>query len=363
MEENVAVRIVAKYLRKGNMARCLRDILPSAGLTKQQREEIAELIHDVVRWKKLYEHMIDRQGLQPTAETYVKLARNGAQADVSSYPFEYRYSCSPYVAHVLERYGDWAEFLNQTPPTSLCVNLNTSTKSDVMNILHTEQTQAKPSILDTTVQTSSISKYSKVISQRFAHVQDENSQFIAALGVFLGDSILDFCAGNGGKSLAMASMSKNKKHLTAFEINEGKRTILQQRCNEYNAKVTIEDHPPKDTYDLVLVDAPCSGLGAARRNPEAKYIENPGDFPATQLAILQQAAQNVNNHGSLLYAVCTITLEETTDVIEAFTKHQGYTSSSLNTVPHAEYLQHTKNGAFTILPHGDLFFVSLLKKK
>jgi len=363
MDEKVATRIVAKYLRKGNMARCLRDILPAAGLSREQREEIAELIHDVVRWKKLYEYIIDRTGLPASPETYVKLAQDAAQTDVSSYPFEYRYSCSSYVAGVLENYRDWAEYLNQTPPTTLCVNLNTSTASNVLQILRVEQIPAQPSLLGTAIQTSSISKYSKVITNKYAHVQDENSQFIAAIAVVLGNSILDYCAGNGGKSLAMASMSKNTKHLAAYELNEGKRAILRQRCEDYRAKVTIDDHPPEDTFDLVLVDAPCSGLGAARRNPEAKYIEGPGDFPATQLSILQEAAQKVDNHGSLLYAVCTITPEETTDVIQAFTKHHEFTCTPLNDVPHLEYLQQAKNGAFTVLPRGDLFFLSLLKKK
>ena len=363
MDEKIAARIVTKYLRKGNMARCLRDILPSSGLSKEQREEIAELVHDVVRWKKLYEQIIERQGLQPTPETYVKLALDGAQADVSSYPFEYRYSCSPYVTSVLTQHGDWAEYLNQNPPTSLCVNLNKSSVSEVIKLLQTEHIQAKHSILDTTIQTSSISKYSTVVQQRFAHVQDENSQLIAVLAVHLGNSILDYCAGNGGKSLAMASFSKNTKHLTAYEVNPGKQAILRQRCNEYSANVTVEEHPPDDVYDLVLVDAPCTGLGAARRNPEAKYTEGPGEFPATQLSILKEAAQNVQNHGFLLYAVCTITPEETTQIIQTFTKKHGFTVTSLKSVPHAEYLQHTKDGAFTILPQGDLFFVSLLKKK
>jgi 16S rRNA (cytosine967-C5)-methyltransferase len=363
MDEKIVTRIIAKYLRKGNMARCLRDILPSAGLSKEQREEIAVLVHDVVRWKKLYEQIIERHGLEPTPETYVKLALDGAQADVASYPFEYRYSCSPYVTSILTQHSDWAEYLNQNPPTNLCVNFNKSTVHEVIKLLQTEYIPAKHSLLDTSISTTSVSKYSKAVQQRFAHVQDENSQFIAALAVYLGNSILDYCAGNGGKSLAMASISKNTKHLTAYEVNPGKQAILRQRCSEYNANVTVKEHQPNDVYDLVLVDAPCSGLGAARRNPEAKYIEGPGEFPATQLTILKEAAQNVQNKGFLLYAVCTITPEETTQVIHSFTKNHEFTNTSLNSVPHADYLQHTKDGAFTVLPQGDLFFVSLLKKK
>jgi 16S rRNA (cytosine967-C5)-methyltransferase len=362
MDEKVAARIIAKYLRKGNMARCLRDILPSAGLSREQREETAEIVHDVVRWKKLYDQIIKTRGIQPSPETYVTLANNDAHLNGDSYPFEYRYSCSPYVAGVLETHPDWTVFLNTRPPTSLCVNLNMSTLQNVIRLLHSEQIPARHSLLKTTIQTSSMSKYSKVIEQKLAHVQDENSQYIASLAVELGKSVLDYCAGNGGKSLAMASFSQNSKTLIAYEMNTSKREILRRRLNDYHARVSVEDQPPKDQYDVVLVDAPCTGLGAARRNPEAKYVQGPDDLPATQQSILTTAAQNVKNQGYLLYAVCTITPEETTEVIDAFIRDQEFTIAPMNSVLHAEYLQPTGNGAFTRLPQGDLFFISLLKK-
>jgi 16S rRNA (cytosine967-C5)-methyltransferase len=362
MMEKVAVRVITKYLKKGNMARCLRDILPSAGLTKEQREKISEIVHDVVRWKKLYEYILDSRGLEYTAQAFVTLAMDGAQADAHSYPFEFRYSCSPYVADVLKDHGELAEFLNETPPTALCVNFNKTNTAEVMQMLHEEHIPAERSILETAILTTSVSKYSKVIHQRFAHVQDENSQLIATLAAMLGESILDYCAGNGGKSLAMASCSKNTKNLHAYEVNSNKRTTLQQRCSEYNATVLVEEKPPKTLFDVVLVDAPCTGLGAARRNPEAKYTKGSGDFPTTQLSILNEAARNVRTDGVLLYAVCTITLEETAQVINAFQQKNNYKVYPLDVGPHKEYLQKTNAGVFTLLPRGDLFFISALKK-
>jgi 16S rRNA (cytosine967-C5)-methyltransferase len=362
MDEKIAARIIKKYMRKGGMARCLRDILPSAGLSREQREETAEIVHDVVRWKKLYDHLMNTRGLQPNPETYVDFARNNAHLEGASYPFEYRYSCSAYVASVLETHPKWAEYLNQRPPTSLCVNLNTSSPQKIIDILHTEKITAEPSVLATTVLTSSMGRYSRVIEQRLAHVQDEASQYIASLAVELGQSVLDYCAGNGGKSLAMASMSQNNKTLTAYEVNPAKREILHRRLHEHHAHVSVEDHPPRDTYDVVLADAPCTGLGAARRNPEAKYVEGPDDFPAIQQSILHAAAQNVHNGGYLLYAVCTITPEETTDVIEAFVRDHQFEVAPLSSLPYKEYLHPTSSGAYTMFPQGDLFFVSLLKK-
>jgi 16S rRNA (cytosine967-C5)-methyltransferase len=363
MDEKVALRVITKYLKKGNMARCLRDILPSTGLSKKQREEIVELVHDIVRWKRLYEHIISRRGLSSTAETYLTLARDGAQADAASHSFEYRYSCSSYVAGILKDYGDWAEFLNETPPTTLCINFNKSTREEVIGILHEETLSAEPALLQTALCTTSVSKYSNVIQQHLAHVQDEGSQLISYLTTTLGDSLFDYCAGSGGKSLAIASMMKNSKDLHAYEINAKKRATLQQRCEQYGATVIIHETPAKIRADAVLVDAPCTGLGAARRNPEAKYIESPGDLPRIQLAIMNQAAETVKPGGYLLYAVCTITPEETSQVIDAFVKNHDFTITPIDSLPYTEYLQQTPGGAFTTLPRSDLFFISLLRKE
>jgi 16S rRNA (cytosine967-C5)-methyltransferase len=263
----------------------------------------------------------------------------------------------------LKEYGEWAEFLNEKPPTALCINFNKSTPEQVMDMLHEEHIFSERSILDTAILTTSVSKYSQVLQKRYAHVQDENSQLIAHLATSLGESIFDFCAGNGGKSLAMASVGKNTKQLYAFDTNAGKRAILAQRCKEYDATVQVEKPHPKRLFDVVLVDAPCTGLGAGRRNPEAKYIEGPSDFPETQVSILQQGAGNVRKGGFLLYAVCTITPDETFKVIQRFTKNADFSVTPLTSVIHKEFLQQTIQGAFTVLPRGDLFFISLLHRE
>ncbi len=363
MEEKVALRVITKYLKKGNMARCLRDILPSSGLSKQQREEIAEIIHDVVRWKRLYEYIIDLQGLPPSAETYLRLAQEGAQADAASFPFEYRYSCSPYVASILKDHTEWAEFLNETPPTTLCVNFNRTTTDNVLSMLQRDSLSVERSLLPTAVFTTSVGKYSRAVEQHYAHVQDETSQLVAQLTVSAGESVFDYCAGNGGKSLAIASLGYNKKNLHAYEKNESKRAILRRRCEEYGANVVVEENLSKQHFDVVLVDAPCSGLGAARRNPEVKYIQGAGDLPQMQLSILTQAARSVRQGGVLLYAVCTVTPEETSRVIETFLSDDRYRLSGFAHHPYETYLLKERFGVFTTLPRGDLFFLSVLKKE
>jgi 16S rRNA (cytosine967-C5)-methyltransferase len=362
MEKKVATQIIHKYLKKGNMARCLRDILPSAGLSVQKRERVADIVHSVVRWKTLYDHLILSRGLSVSAASYVDLAIAGAQADASSFPFEIRYSCSPYVANLLKDHEDWAAYLNQTPPSTLCVNFNKSKQADVIDMLRKENLPVERAVLQTALFTTSASKYSKVIQQRLAHVQDETSQLVSFLSVSMGESIFDYCAGNGGKSLSMASMTKNKKTLYAYELNETKRETLKRRCDEYDAHVSVVDDPSKNQYDVVLVDAPCTGLGAARRNPEVKYIDDAGSLPETQHSILTHAAETVKIGGMLFYAVCTITPEETTQVIQSFLKNKPFTVCSWEDVTYAEYLLKNDYGAFTNLPRGDLFFLSILKR-
>jgi 16S rRNA (cytosine967-C5)-methyltransferase len=362
MEEKVAAQVIAKYLKKGNMARCLRDILPSAGLSWKQREDIADIVHTVVRWKRLFEHIIRTRNLPISPETYVKLAKEGAEADAASYPFEYRYSCSSYVANILKDHEDWAEYLNETPPTTLCVNFNKSTIDEVISLLQQDSLAAKRSFLPTALLTTSISKYSKVIQERFAHVQDESSQLVSFLAASLGDSLFDFCAGSGGKSLAIASMTQNKKKLSAYEINTTKRTTLKQRCCEYKANVIVEDTVPKSKFDLVLVDAPCTGLGAARRNPEAKYVDGAGDLPKTQVSLLMQAATHVKPGGFLFYAVCTLTPDETSKIMKTFVNKNRFSLLDVEEFMYNKYLLKDSHGFITALPRGDLFFISVLKK-
>jgi len=363
MLEKIATKVIWKYLKKGNMSRCLRDILPSTNLTREQRESVADIVHDVVRWKRLYDLILDEEGSERTAENYVRLAVNGAQKNAHLYPFEYQCSCSDYVANLLKDQMAWAKYLNDKPPTTLCVNFNTSSTKEVVNALKKENLLAKLSKIETAVLTGSNARYSSVIKNRYAHVQDESSQLISCLTLSLGDSILDFCAGNGGKSLSMASMAHNKKRIHAYEINEKKRAVIKQRCTEYNAKTVVEEQQPTSMFDVVLVDAPCSGIGAARRNPDAKYVEGNNEFTKLQLKILKDAAKNVNSKGFILYSVCTITPEETDEVIKQFTKKKEFKVYNFKEFEYSEFLKQNKYGAFTAVPDGDLFFVSLLKKE
>jgi len=358
----VAIRVITKYLKKNKMAMCLRDILPSSGLSLEERQNVADIAHNVVRWKRLYDHVLEEIGLAKSPDAYLNLVLESKQNDWATDDFEIKYSVSSYVASLFKNRLKWIKYLNEKPPTTLCINFNKSNAKEITHILEMECLPVEKSILETAIFTSSTGRYSSVVTKNFAHVQDESSQLIAYIAVSLGDNILDFCAGNGGKSLTMASITRNRKKIYAYDINLQKRLTLERRSKEYNAEISVLEKPFDKKFDLVLVDAPCTGIGAARRNPETKYVDGPGKYPDMQLKILEEAAKKVKPNGYLFYTVCTFTLEETHEVIKKFLKEKDFKISNQNNIPYTKFLNKTRSGSFIFLPKGDIFFISLLKK-
>lgn len=151
-------------------------------------------------------------------------------------------------------------------------------------------------------------------------VQDEGSQLLALLtGVKRGQLVVDFCAGAGGKTLAMGAMMANSGRLYAFDIAEKRLTNLKSRMlraglTNIHPQRIEDEHDSRvarlnGKADCVLVDAPCSGLGTLRRNPDLKYRQNGATVAALcqqQLSILQSASELVRPGGRLVYATCSI---------------------------------------------------------
>jgi 16S rRNA (cytosine967-C5)-methyltransferase len=163
-------------------------------------------------------------------------------------------------------------------------------------------------------------------------VQDEGSQLLAKLvGAKRGEFVIDFCAGAGGKTLALAAMMASTGRLYAFDNNERRLDNLSPRLARSSASnvqtMRIEDENDKklDKFfgkaDRVLVDAPCSGLGTLKRNPDLKWRQSPGsvkELVQIQKNILNAAAKLVNTDGRLVYATCSLLAEENEKVAEEF---------------------------------------------
>lgn len=165
-------------------------------------------------------------------------------------------------------------------------------------------------------------------------VQDEGSQLLALLtGAKRGEMVVDFCAGAGGKTLALGAMMRNTGRLYAFDISGHRLDNLKPRLarsglsNVYATQIAHErDDRIKrlsGKIDRVLVDAPCSGLGTLRRNPDLKWRQSPKaieELQAKQKAILDSAARLLKPGGRLVYATCSLMPAENEVVANAFTE-------------------------------------------
>ena len=164
-------------------------------------------------------------------------------------------------------------------------------------------------------------------------VQDEGSQLLALLlDAKRGEMVVDFCAGAGGKTLAIGAQMRNTGRLYAFDVSGHRLDALKPRLarsglsNVHPAAIAHErDERVKrlaGKIDRVLVDAPCSGLGTLRRNPDLKWRQSPEgvqELAAKQAAILASAARLVKPGGRLVYATCSVLPEENEAIAEAFT--------------------------------------------
>jgi len=163
-------------------------------------------------------------------------------------------------------------------------------------------------------------------------VQDEGSQLLALLcDAKRGEMVVDFCAGAGGKTLALGAAMRNTGRLYAFDVSGHRLDALKPRLarsglsNVYPAQIAHErDERVKrlaGKIDRVLVDAPCSGLGTLRRNPDLKWRQSPqavAELVAKQGAILASAARMVKDGGRLVYATCSLLEAENEGVARAF---------------------------------------------
>lgn len=163
-------------------------------------------------------------------------------------------------------------------------------------------------------------------------VQDEGSQLLALLtGAKRGEMVVDFCAGAGGKTLALGAMMRNTGRLYAFDVSGHRLDKFKPRLarsglsNVYAAQIAHErDERIKrlsGKIDRVLVDAPCSGLGTLRRNPDLKWRQSPQaiqELREKQLAILRSAVRLLKPGGRLVYATCSLLPAENEDVVAAF---------------------------------------------
>ena len=169
-------------------------------------------------------------------------------------------------------------------------------------------------------------------------VQDEGSQLAALLAAAKpGEQVVDLCAGAGGKTLALAAMMENKGQLYATDDDKRRLAPIHDRLKRSGAR-NIQVRTPKSVggelddlkgrIDLVLIDAPCTGTGAWRRNPDAKWRMRPGALEQRlqeQAEVLDRAVPLLKAGGRITYVTCSVLAEENGDQVRAFlARHAGF---------------------------------------
>jgi 16S rRNA (cytosine967-C5)-methyltransferase len=212
-------------------------------------------------------------------------------------------------------------------------------------------------------------------------VQDEGSQLLAQLvAPRRGEMVVDFCAGAGGKTLALGALMRNAGRLYAFDISAKRLQRFAPRLkrsglsNVHPVVIASENDPRvkrlAGKIDRVLVDAPCSGLGTLRRNPDIKWRQTPAsvvELTAKQTSILASAARLVKPGGRLVYATCSLLEEENDAIVQAFLAAHG----EFERLSVEEELARQKIGLATgpdlrLSPevhHTDGFFAAILERK
>ena len=290
---------------------------------------------------------------------------------------------------LVEQYGEeetlvMADALNTPAPLDLRVNALKANREDVVAELAQAPILAEPTPfapLGLRVHKKPALQNLPLFKNGAIEVQDEGSQVLAQiLGAKRGEMVVDFCAGAGGKTLALGAQMRNTGRLYAFDVSEKRLAKLKPRLarsglsNVHPVAIAHErDAKIKrlaGKIDRVLVDAPCSGMGTLRRNPDVKWRQPPeaiAEMHAKQVSILDGAARLVKSGGRLVYATCSLLNEENDAVAAQFIE----THPDFQLVPMSQVLAEQKidlemGDYLKLLPHKhqtDGFFAAVFERK
>ena len=337
-------------------------------LGTRERHTLAETVYGVLRQRLLFQHLA-QSGSGPLERRLAILAWQGGDSflaralnpqeqvwlaavqkiDRATLPEKLRHNLPDWVATPLrEALGDGPEggfwplvrSLSEQAPLDLRVNTLKAKRDEVRAALAAAGIAAEPtphSPWGLRVQSKPALHKLAVFTSGAVEVQDEGSQLLALLtDPKRGEMVVDFCAGAGGKTLALGAAMRNTGRLYAFDISGHRLDALKPRLarsglsNVHPAQIAHErDDRIKrlaGKIDRVLVDAPCSGLGTLRRNPDIKWRQSPKaleELKAKQAAILASASRLLKPGGRLVYATCSLLAAENEAVADAFTTERA----------------------------------------
>ncbi len=211
-------------------------------------------------------------------------------------------------------------------------------------------------------------------------VQDEGSQLLGfLLAPKRNDMVVDFCAGAGGKTLMLSALMNSQGRLYAMDVSEKRLANLKprlKRSGASNIQPMLISHENDlkvkrlaSKIDRVLVDAPCSGLGTLRRNPDLKFRQSPGsleELTQKQAAILASASRLLKKGGRLVYATCSILPEENQHIVQAFlAKHPDFVLRPVSEILQQQKIALEMDDYLELRPHihdTDGFFAAVMER-
>lgn len=320
-----------------------------------------------------------------SAEEKLASALEGKELDHKDMPDAVRAECPPQHEQALrDLFGD--DFIPEmlamqgNAPLDIRVNTFTADKEKVIGSLakdgvEVEETKYCPWALR--CKDKAYLSKTKAFNKGWIDIQDEGSQLIAWLcGAEPGMQILDFCAGGGGKTLALAAAMQRKGRIVAMDNNSRRLEMGRRRYKKAGIADIVELRSLSDerhrkwlkrqkgTFDVVLVDAPCTGSGTWRRNPDTRWTQigpTLDELAIIQTEILEKAMKTVKPGGKLIYATCSLFAEENEAQVEKFLNDYD----DFEIVPVDENLN-LGSPYMRLTPHRhgtDAFFTAILQRK
>ncbi len=267
---------------------------------------------------------------------------------------------------------------NSQPPTAVMVNTTRTTAEELKAMLEADHVEAEPHpwlenclLLHRTGDLERLEAF----QQGLFYVQDPASRLsVLAAGAKPGMKVLDCCAAPGGKSFAAAIAMENQGEIVSCDLHPHKKKLIQAGADRLGLTIISPKTADgkvfrpewENAFDLVLVDAPCSGLGVIRKKPDIRYKDPAplADLPAVQLDILRNAARYVKPGGTLMYSTCTLLYRENGEVVETFLAENNSYKAEAFPLPGPVGL--VQGGSVTLWPHRhgtDGFFISKMRRE
>lgn len=327
------------------------------------RKFVAETIYDIVRWKRLYSEIAEVKETNYTRDNVWRLFAVWAVLRGYTLPDWKYFENTPVrrikgkfdefskIRKIRESIPDWMDEMvvaelgekvwgkeikaqNEQAKVILRVNTLKTTKEKLQKLLNEEyqiETETLKEYPDALVLKERANVFmTDAFKNGLFEVQDASSQLVARLlDIKPGMRVVDACAGAGGKSLHIASLLENKGQIIAMDLYESKLKQLKLRAKRngvHNIETRVIEGTKSikklyDKADRVLIDAPCSGLGVLKRNPDSKWKLQPEfveNIKKTQQEVLENYSKMVKPGGKLVYATCSILPSENQEQVQKF---------------------------------------------